>query len=246
MTDYILQKTLAQPVHVKGIGVHSGVSASAVSYADDQFSVDLGNGTTLTAEKLLVATGRCTELSGLGVGSVGLDESALWVETDEHLRAGDGLWAVGDVTGRGAFTHIGMYQADIIVADVLGNEHEPASYAALPRVTFTDPEIGATGLTEAQARDAGHDVVTATQIVPHTARGWLHKVGNEGFIKLVADGRTGTLVGATAAGPNGGEVLGLLALAVHAQVPVSKLRTMIWAYPTFHGGVGDALRSLTV
>ncbi len=101
-------------------------------------------------------------------------------------------------------------------------------------------------MTEAQARNAGVDVRTATVRVPHTARGWLHKIGNEGFIKLVADAATGTLVGATAAGPNGGEVLGLLALAVHAQVPVARLRTMIWAYPTFHRGIEDAVRALDV
>ena len=139
-----------------------------------------------------------------------------------------------------------MYQADIVVANILGREHVPASYAALPRVTFTDPEVGAPGMTEAAAREAGIEVRTATQLVPHTARGWLHKVGNEGFIKLVADATTGTLVGATAVGPNGGEVLGLLALAVHAEVPVSELRNMIWAYPTFHGGIGDAVKALEI
>ena len=88
------------------------------------------------------------------------------------------------------------------------------------------------------------DVAVAVQRVPHTARGWLHKAGNEGVIKLVADRATRTLVGATVAGPNGGEVLGLLALAVHAQVPVSQLRTMIYAYPTFHRGIEDAVGQL--
>jgi pyruvate/2-oxoglutarate dehydrogenase complex dihydrolipoamide dehydrogenase (E3) component len=137
-----------------------------------------------------------------------------------------------------------MYQAAIAVADIIGSDHDAASYAALPRVTFTDPEIGAAGLTEEQAREAGVDVRTALQRVPHTARGWLHKAGNEGFIKLVADASTGTLVGATAAGPNGGEVLGLLSLAVHARVPVAQLRTMIYAYPTFHRGIEDAVNQL--
>lgn len=237
---------LAEVFAAEGIGVHSGVAAAAVAHANGEFAVELGDGTTLRAEQLLIATGRRTELGGLGVDAIGLDPNGRFVEVDERLRATDSVWAVGDVTGKGAFTHVGMYQADIIVADVLGADHAPASYSALPRVTFTDPEVGAAGMTEAQARDAGIDVRTATQIVPHTARGWLHKVGNEGFIKLVANAESGTLVGATATGPNGGEVLGLLALAVHAQVPIAQLRTMIWAYPTFHGGIGDALRSLEV
>lgn len=237
---------LAEVFEAEGIGVHTGVAAGRVEHHDGSFTIELGDGTVLEAERLLVATGRRTELGGLGVDTIGLDPDARFAEVDEHLRVTDGVWAVGDITGKGAFTHVGMYQANIIVADVLGQDHVPASYAALPRVTFTDPEVGAAGLTEAQAREAGINVTTSTQLVPHTARGWLHKVGNEGFIKLVADADSGVLVGATAAGPNGGEVLGLLALAVHARVPVSQLQTMIWAYPTFHGGIGDAVRGLEI
>jgi len=228
----------------EGIDVHVGALATAVGFDGGRFTVELSSGVTLDAEKLLIATGRRTDLAAVGAGAAGLDETARAVDVDEHLRATDGVWAVGDITGKGAFTHVGMYQADIVVADILGIDHESANYSALPRVTFTDPEIGAAGLTQRQANDAGVDVRTAVVRVPHTARGWLHKEGNEGFIKLIADASTGTLVGATAAGPNGGEVLGLLSLAVHAQVPLAQLRSMIWAYPTFHKGIEDAVRAL--
>ncbi len=236
--------TLADVFAVEGIDVRVGALASNVGYERQRFTVELDDGTELEADKLLVATGRRIDLAGLGVEHVGLDPEGRAVDVDEHLRVTDDVWAVGDITGRGAFTHVGMYQAAIAVADILGRDHEPASYAALSRVTFTDPEVGAVGLTEEQARDAGHEVAAAVQRVPHTARGWLHKAGNEGFIKLVADRSTGTLVGATVAGPNGGEVLGLLSLAVHAQVPVARLRTMIYAYPTFHRGIEDAVGQL--
>jgi len=111
-------------------------------------------------------------------------------------------------------------------------------------VTFTDPEIGSVGLSEAQARDQGRDVRTGVAQVPATARGWIHKAGNEGFIKLVQDAGSGVLVGATSAGPVGGEVLSMLTLAVHARVPVQRLREMIYAYPTFHRGVEDALMAM--
>jgi len=235
---------LAEVLAAEGIDVHVGVSAAGVAHDGARFSLVLSDGPRLAADRLLVATGRRVDLGAVGLGALGLDETARSAPVDEHLRVADRVWAVGDVTGQGAFTHVGMYQADIVVADVLGRAHEPASYAALPRVTFTDPEVGAAGLTEAQARAAGYDVRIATVQVPQTARGWLHKVGNEGLIKLVADAATGTLVGATAVGPNGGEVLGLLALAVHARVPVATLRTMIWAYPTFHRGIEDAVRAL--
>ena len=156
----------------------------------------------------------------------------------------DGVWAVGDITGKGAFTHVAMYQSPIAVADILGQDHPPARYHALPRATFTDPEIGSVGQTEAQAREAGVAVAVGSTKVPHTARGWLHKAGNDGFIKLVADTGRNVLVGATAMGPNGGEVLGMLTLAVHAEIPIATLREMIYAYPTFHRGIEDALREL--
>ncbi len=119
-----------------------------------------------------------------------------------------------------------------------------ADYCALPRVTFTDPEIGSLGLTEQQARETGLPVQVGLAQLPSSARGWIHKTGNEGVIKLVADADRDVLVGATSAGPAGGEVLGMLALAVKAQLPLEELRTMIYAYPTFHRAVEDAVRAL--
>ena len=111
-------------------------------------------------------------------------------------------------------------------------------------VTFTDPEVGSVGMTEAEARAAGINVATAFKPVAHTARGWLHQQGNEGFIKLVVDADRDVLVGATSVGPHGGEVLGHLSLAVHAAIPISTLRSMIYAYPTFHMGIEDTLKEL--
>jgi pyruvate/2-oxoglutarate dehydrogenase complex dihydrolipoamide dehydrogenase (E3) component len=137
-----------------------------------------------------------------------------------------------------------MYQADICVEDILGNDPPPADYRALPRVTFTDPEIGSVGLSEAEARRRGIDVAVGSYPVPDSARGWIHKAGNEGFIKLVCDTGRDVLVGATSAGPAGGEVLSMLTLAVHAEVPVPVLRRMIYAYPTFHRAVEAALSDL--
>jgi pyruvate/2-oxoglutarate dehydrogenase complex dihydrolipoamide dehydrogenase (E3) component len=112
-------------------------------------------------------------------------------------------------------------------------------------VTFTDPEVGSVGLTEKQARDAGLSVRVGTTQVPASTRGWIHKAGNEGFIKLVEDADRGILVGATSAGPWGGEVLSMLTTAVHAEVPTATLRSMIYAYPTFHRGVEAALADLS-
>ena len=229
----------------EGIGVHTSAKAAKVAHHDGTFTLTLDGGAELTGERLLVATGRRASVADLGLDTVGLDPDARAVEVDERMRAGERMWAVGDVTGHGAFTHIAMYQAGIAVRDILGEPGPPADYRALPRVTFTDPEIGAVGLTEAQAREAGLKVAVGRAQVPSSARGWIHKAGNSGFHKLVADADRGVLVGATSAGPVGGEVLGALTVAVHGAVPVERLRHMIYAYPTFHRGIEDALRDLS-
>jgi len=231
-------------LEAEGIDVRVGARAVAVRSDGDKTVIELEGGETLSADRLLVATGRATDLSGLGVEAAGLDPEARFIATDDTMRAGDGVWAVGDITGAGLFTHIALYQSQIAAADILGEDPSTADYRALSRVTFTDPEVGAVGLSEADARAEGRHITTVVKPVAHTARGWMHGPGNEGLIKLVVDTDEGVLVGATSVGPHGGEVLGLLALAVHAQVPVAVLRSMIYAYPTFHKGIEDALNDL--
>ncbi|TDC45822.1 NAD(P)/FAD-dependent oxidoreductase [Actinomadura sp. KC345] len=227
----------------EGIGVRTGVDVTAVTYENDEFGMNLGD-ETLAAERLLIATGRRPNLRGLGLENVGLDENARQIAVDGHMRAADGVWAIGDITGMGQFTHVSMYQAAIAVRDILGEEGSPASYRAVPRVTFTDPEIASVGLTEAQARDQNLPVRTGIAKLPESPRGWIHKVGNDGFIKLIENTEWGTLVGATAVGPSGGEILGALAVAVHTEAPTTALREMIYAYPTFHRALETALADL--
>src|SRR6478735_1093099 len=155
-----------------------------------------------TAERLLVATGRRADLRAVGLHRVGVAEDARTVPVDDHCRVTGGVWALGDITGRGAFTHVSMYQAGIVIRDVLGDGGPSASYAALPRVTFTDPEVGSVGLTEKQARDQLAHVQVGVTPLGETTRGWIAKA--DGFIKLVADGDRGVLVGATTMSPAGG------------------------------------------
>jgi len=228
----------------EGISVLTGARVVSVAYDGNVFTVALQDGRTATGERLLVATGRRANTRGIGLETVGLDPEARTIPVDTRMRAGERLWAIGDCTGHGAFTHVSTYQARIAGNDILGRPGSPASYHALPRVTFTDPEVGAAGLTEKQARDQGIDVRVATAPMSASTRGWIHGPGNEGILKLVADAATGTLVGATAMGPAGGEVLGFLALAVHARVQVSVMRDMIYAYPTLHRGIEPLLAAL--
>jgi pyruvate/2-oxoglutarate dehydrogenase complex dihydrolipoamide dehydrogenase (E3) component len=227
-----------------GVKALTGVRAQHVGHSSSGFSVTLTDGSTVTADRLLVATGRAARLKDLGLDTIGLDPSARFLTTDDRMRAGDKVWAVGDVTGNGNFTHMAIYEADIAIRDILGQGGPSADYRARPRVTFIDPEIGAVGATEQQARDAGVDIQVGYVSLPTTSRGFIHGPGNEGFIKVIADRERGVLIGATTAGPSGGEMLGAMSVAVHAEVPVSKLLDTIWAYPTFHRGFSDALGSL--
>ena len=226
----------------EGIRVLTGVSVRSVRYGEGRFDVDLG-AETVTADKMLVAAGRRPNLADVGLDTVGLDPRARSLEVDEHLRAGEGLWAIGDITGKGAFTHVSVYQSRLAGRDLRGEDGPWADYRALPRVTFTDPEVGSVGLTEAQARGAGLGVRVGLTDLSASTRGWIHRA--EGIVKLVEDADRGVLVGATAIGPSGGEVLSMLTTAVHAEVPTDTLRSMIYAYPTFHRAVEAALSDLS-
>ena len=245
----------------EGIRVCTKAPAERVSHNGTRFSVHLGQApptpgeTTppspsgasrdeLTAERLLVATGRAVDLAAVGAGAVGIDEKARSIPTDEWMRAADGVWAIGDITGKGRFTHMSMYQADIAVRDILGQGGAGADYRAVPRVTFTDPEIGSVGMSEAQAREAGISIRAGCTEVPYSARGWIHKAGNDGFIKVIEDSERSVLIGASSAGPAGGEVLSALQVAIRAEVPVATLRNMPYAYPTFYRAIEDALKDL--
>jgi pyruvate/2-oxoglutarate dehydrogenase complex dihydrolipoamide dehydrogenase (E3) component len=228
----------------EGMTVHTGANITGVRHDAKGFTVAVEGVPDVVAERLLMATGRRPDLAGLGVGAIGLDQGARSITVDDRMRAAERVWAIGDVTGVGAFTHISMYQAAIAVADILGRPGPGADYRGLPRVTFTDPEVGSVGLSEAEAREKGIKVAVATTDVASSARGWIHKAGNAGLIKLIADVDRQVLVGATSAGPVGGEVLSMLTLAVHAEVPISTLRGMIYAYPTFHRAVEAALGAL--
>ncbi|MFE7872249.1 dihydrolipoyl dehydrogenase family protein [Micromonospora humida] len=275
----------AAALRADGVEIATDVRAERIDHDGDTFTVHAGD-RSFSADQLLVVTGRRAHLDELGLDTVGIDAGQRYLPVDDRMHVTDGIWAVGDVTGEGAFTHIAMYQASIVVADVLDRvrraEAGPdasgtasvvggamgaasavggamgaagpsgaagtvprADYRALPRVTFTDPEVGAVGLTERQARERGINVQVGFTELSSSTRGWIHKSEPGGFIKVIADADQGVLIGATSVGPAGGEVLSALVVAVHAAVPVSQLRHMIYAYPTFHRAIQSALDDLS-
>ncbi|HEX8497026.1 MAG TPA: NAD(P)/FAD-dependent oxidoreductase, partial [Actinomycetales bacterium] len=169
---------VAAALRADGVDVRTGTRAASVASAPGGgITVTTTDGGSVTAEALLVATGRRVDVASVGLDSVGVDPAARSVPVDEWCRVTEGVWAIGDVTGRGAFTHVSMYQADVVVRDVLGQGGPPAAYHAVPRVTFTDPEVGAVGLGSAQAREQLASVRVGTAAVSSSTRGWIHGPG---------------------------------------------------------------------
>jgi pyruvate/2-oxoglutarate dehydrogenase complex dihydrolipoamide dehydrogenase (E3) component len=228
----------------EGIDVQVGVNITEVRQGEEGIVVELKDGRTFSAERLLVAAGRRSHIPEIGVDTIGLDPTAKTLEVDDHMQVIDGVFAVGDVTGKGPFTHVAVWQARVLIAHLLGRSEPFGGYDALAWVTFTDPEVGRVGMSEKQARDAGLEVAIGRSEIASNTRGWIHGEGNDGFVKLVVDRDRGVLVGATVVAPSGGEILGMLTVAVHAKVPLQTLRTMHYAYPTLHRAVSEALQAM--
>jgi pyruvate/2-oxoglutarate dehydrogenase complex dihydrolipoamide dehydrogenase (E3) component len=236
---------MAEVLRAEGVHVYTGTTCRTVRQAGGGIVAELSTGPVVRTEGLLVATGRRADLRRLGVEAIGLNPEAATIATDEHLRAADHVWAVGDITGQGAFTHVAYYQAQIAAADILHRDHPPADYTAVPRVTFTDPEVAGVGMSEAQARATVRDVRIGLLPTKNSDRGWLHGAGGvEGVVKLVADGSTGRLLGGSVMAPSAGEVIGFIALAIRAGIPISTLEDFIYPYPTFLRAVKGAIRRL--
>jgi pyruvate/2-oxoglutarate dehydrogenase complex dihydrolipoamide dehydrogenase (E3) component len=226
---------LADAFREEGIDVRLG---TGVERAEPGIRLHLSDGSTVEAERLLVATGRRPNVERLGLEQLGVEISRRGVEVDERLRAAENVWAIGDVTGVAQFTHVGKYQARVAAADV-AKRHAKADYRAIPAGIFTDPEVAAVGRTE------GDDLVSARLELGRVPRLTTYeRPKRPGFIRLFAQrGRRG-LAGAVCVGPQAAEWLGQLTLAVRAAVPLETLLDTIQPYPTFSEGVFFALQAL--
>jgi pyruvate/2-oxoglutarate dehydrogenase complex dihydrolipoamide dehydrogenase (E3) component len=219
----------------EGIEVRLGAQVERV---EPGVKVTLGDGSTLAAERLLVATGRRPNADGLGLEQVGVEISGRGIAVDDGLRAAENVWAIGDCTGVALFTHVGKYQARVAARNVAGGEAK-ADYRAIPAVAFTDPQIATVGTTE------GEGLVAARWDVEATPRASTYeRPARHGFVKVVADPERRVLVGAVAVGPESGEWCQQLTLAIRAEVSVDVLLDVIQPYPTFSEAVFFALREL--
>jgi pyruvate/2-oxoglutarate dehydrogenase complex dihydrolipoamide dehydrogenase (E3) component len=228
-----------------GIDIHTGVHAQRVATAGGERVVSLDDGTQLRGEQVIVAVGRRPRAAEIGLDTIGVEPGARGeVPVDAHCRVTDGVWAAGDCTGVLLFTHIAKYQARVAMADMLGRP-VAADYRAIPRVIFTDPEIAAVGLTSAQARDAGHNVATASVRLPDAiARPHTYEQDPRGELGVIVDREQRVMLGAWAVSPLASEWIHQAVLAIKAQVTLDVLLQTVAQFPSYSEAYLSALQKL--
>ncbi|MDQ6876806.1 MAG: NAD(P)/FAD-dependent oxidoreductase [Candidatus Dormibacteraeota bacterium] len=225
-----------------GILLIAGDPCVSVEKTQTGVLVKLKSGASVSAERLLVATGRRANFEAWEGAGLPRTERG-WLKVDPAtLESAPGVFGAGDVSGIGGFTHLAYYHGQIVARRIRGEE-AMADHYAVPRVTFTDPEVASVGLSEAAARDRGIDVVLASPDPAESARGYIHDF-HGGMMKLVADRRRSVLVGATLVSPRAGEILGELILAVKLGTPLRTLADVIHPFPAFNRVLGAALGEL--
>jgi len=231
-----LGEALGEVLRQDGVEFAFGVHATAARREGNDYFLELDDGRTLRGDRLLVATGRRPRVDGLGLETVGIQTNGRAIPVDARLRAGERLWAIGDVNGIWQLTHVGKYQGRIVAANILGEPRE-ANYEAVPRVTFTDPQAASVGAAEA--------AFSATALVSEVAKTATYTRAydkSNGFMTLLSDGAR--LTGAYALGPEAGEWLQQATLAIRAHVPLDVLIDTIQPFPTFSEIYLAALKTL--
>ena len=233
-----LGEALGESLRREGIELMLGMRVVAAQRDGDQFVVKFDGGAEVTGPQLLVSTGRRPRVEGIGLETVGVEADPKGIPVDEHLRAGERLWAIGDVNGIWPLTHVGEYEGDIVAANIAGDPRR-ANYEAVPRVTYTDPQAAAVGASEAE-----YSATAPLSEVPKTATYTHSYAESKGFLTLLSDGQR--LTGAYALGPEAGEWLQQATLAIRADVPMEVLIDTIQPFPSFSGIYDTALKALAM
>jgi pyruvate/2-oxoglutarate dehydrogenase complex dihydrolipoamide dehydrogenase (E3) component len=231
-----LGKALSAALRQDGMELVLGKHATAARRAGAEYVLAFDGGTELRGDRLLVATGRRPRVAGIGLETAGATFDEHGIRVDDHLRAGERLWAIGDVNGIWPLTHVGEYEGDVVAANIAGEER-PANYEAVPRVTYTDPQAAAVG-----AAEAPYSGTAPLSGLPKTATYTHAYAESNGFLTLLSDGTR--LTGAYALGPEAGEWLQQATLAIRAHVPLPVLSDTIRPFPSFSGIYDEALTAL--
>jgi pyruvate/2-oxoglutarate dehydrogenase complex dihydrolipoamide dehydrogenase (E3) component len=231
-----LGMALAEALRRDGIELVLGKHASAARRDSEEYVLEFDGAPDLRGDRLLVSAGRRPRVAGIGLETVGIEASPRGIKVDDHLRAGERLWAIGDVNGIWPLTHVGEYEGDVVAANIAGVDR-PANYEAVPRVTYTDPQAAAVGGAE-----AAYSATALVSEVPKTATYTHAYADSNGFLTLLSDGER--LTGAYALGPEAGEWLQQATLAIRARVPIDVLSDTIQPFPSFSGIYDAALGTL--
>jgi pyruvate/2-oxoglutarate dehydrogenase complex dihydrolipoamide dehydrogenase (E3) component len=229
-------EAIGECLEAEGIELRLGNHASAAERHGDKFRLVFDGADNAEGDKLLVATGRKARIEDLGLETVGIEADEKGIPVDERLRAADGVWAIGDVTPYPRFTHVGKYQARVVVGDINGDDVR-ADYRAVPKVVFTDPEVAFVG--EAEGKATGTGELKNVSRTSTYEREWDKRPM---FVTVVSDGAK--LTGAYAVGPSAGEWLQQATLAIRAELPIDVLRDVIQPFPTFSEAFFNALDDL--
>jgi pyruvate/2-oxoglutarate dehydrogenase complex dihydrolipoamide dehydrogenase (E3) component len=231
-----LGEALAAVLTSDGVELVVGRKVTAARRDGDEYVLTLDDAREMRGDRLLVATGRRPRVDDIGLETVGISADRHGVQVDAHMRAGERLWAIGDVTGIRLLTHVGKYQGEVAAANILGDPRE-ANYEAIPNVVYTDPQVAAVG-----ADDAQFSATIPLSDVAKTETYTRAYADSHGFLTLLSDGEK--LTGAYAVGPEAGEWLQQATLAIRAKVPLDVLRDTIQPFPTFSEVFVAALKAL--
>jgi pyruvate/2-oxoglutarate dehydrogenase complex dihydrolipoamide dehydrogenase (E3) component len=227
-----------------GIDVVARDATVAVEQLAGDIVLHLQSGAIVSGDRLLVCVGRRPNFEAWKATGLTQTERG-WLKVDPAtLEARAGIYGAGDITGIGGFTHLAYYHGQIVARRLRG-EDARADHTAVPRVTYTDPEVASVGFSEQTARDHGIDVAVAATDPGEAARGYIADF-HGGALKLVADRSRGVLIGATLVTPRAGEILGEIVLAVKAGTPVRTLADVIHPYPAFNRVLGAVFGELAV
>jgi pyruvate/2-oxoglutarate dehydrogenase complex dihydrolipoamide dehydrogenase (E3) component len=231
-----LGEALGEELRGEGIELVLGAKVTAARRDGEDYVLELDDGRELRGDRILVATGRRPRVEGIGLETVGIEADPHGVKVDDHLRAADRLWAIGDVNGAWPLTHVGKYEGEVVAANILGEDRQ-VNYDAVPRVTYTDPQAAAVGANEAEC--SGTTKLAEVAKTATYTHAWEEQ---HGYLTLLGDGER--IVGAHALGPEAGEWLQQATLAIRARVPLDILVDTIQPFPSFSEIYVEALKAL--
>src|ERR1700727_3089623 len=227
---------LGEALRRDGIELVLGKEVTRARRDGDEYVLEFDDGSETRGDKLLVATGRRPRVKGIGLETVGVEANPHGIPVDDHLRAGERLWAIGDVTGIWPLTHVGEYEGDVVAANIAGDSR-PANYEAVPRIAYTDPHAAAVGAIEAP-----YSGTARLSDMPKTATYTHAFAQSNGFLTLLSDGERVT--GAYALGPEAAEWMQQATLAIRAHIPLEVLTDTIQPFPSFSGIYDEAVMML--